>query len=943
MKKLNKNLIFILFIVFGLAGPIITLAAGPIFIDTNLNGILDPGELSTTTIQAAITAASPGNTIQVMAGTYTGAVNDTKGVILQGSGVANIVGQVTLNAGGSKIYGFNVTNPSGNFGILINGFGNTEASNNTVHHVGTGAVTGTNYGIWFQDKDLVNADNIKIQNNAVSNIGTITNGSNGGIGVGDSTGNSNITGVVISGNTVSNVTANTANKGAYGIIVSHAIQNIVSNMGSTLGAQITGNTISNLNGRWAHGIGLEGSTPNAIVTGNTIHHLTSTSIPSNAVAVTFEANTGAASVTLHNNSFDTTTVSLGVTNVVSSVTVDATNNYWATSTPAGVIFGSVNYSPWYANAAMTTIGATTTIDTDGNKASVLPIEIATTTSTSAGSVSVVIPAGATVTGPPGWDGTIASPAATSTFTLTPDAGNLALAVSAVEVGAGDMPLVFNQPSKIVFAGLAGKLTGWSRSGVFHGITTTCDSATVPTLAPGTECKIDVGADLVIWTKHFTTFIVYTQTTDLTPATLHVIKLVINSNGGASIPSDFSVTVKLLGANVLGSPAFGTSTPGTLYSLTAGTYLISENTNTSYTESFSGDCNSSGSVTLLPGEDKVCTIVSTNIPIPTATSPGLPSTGGGGNFAPLPLINITKIPSPLALPAGSGQVTYTYTLTNIGPVAMGSVWVKDDQCDSVKFISGDNNNDSMLDLDEVWVYSCTRTVSQTVTNTATTHGSANGWDAYAIAIATVGVGTPVPPPLINISKTPSQSSPFPPGGGDITYTYVVTNPGLISMHNVVVTDDKCAPVSGPSGDINNNNLLDLDEAWTYTCQTNIKISTRNIATAKGSANGFIALGYALNNVLVSVPGLPNTGSQGQSIRIIAINLGNGSRGNNVLTLQQFLISQKKGKAAAALAKIGATSFFGNLTRAALAEFQAKVGISPALGNFGPITRGYLNLH
>lgn len=72
-----------------------------------------------------------------------------------------------------------------------------------------------------------------------------------------------------------------------------------------------------------------------------------------------------------------------------------------------------------------------------------------------------------------------------------------------------------------------------------------------------------------------------------------------------------------------------------------------------------------------------------------------------------------------------------------------------------------------------------------------------------------------------------------------------------------------------------------------------------------------------------------------------NLGRGNVGDDVKTLQEFLIDQNYGKAAQALNKVGATGFFGTLTRAALAEFQVKVGIKPALGNFGPITRAYLN--
>jgi peptidoglycan hydrolase-like protein with peptidoglycan-binding domain len=77
-----------------------------------------------------------------------------------------------------------------------------------------------------------------------------------------------------------------------------------------------------------------------------------------------------------------------------------------------------------------------------------------------------------------------------------------------------------------------------------------------------------------------------------------------------------------------------------------------------------------------------------------------------------------------------------------------------------------------------------------------------------------------------------------------------------------------------------------------------------------------------------------------VRAIAVNLTTGNKNNNVATLQQFLISQNKGPAALALARVGATAYFGEMTRAALAEFQASVGISPALGNFGSITRAYV---
>ncbi len=438
-----------------------------------------------------------------------------------------------------------------------------------------------------------------------------------------------------------------------------------------------------------------------------------------------------------------------------------------------------------------------------------------------------------------------------------------------------------------------------------------------------------------------------------PAILHVIKLVVHGNGGAEISSDFSVHLKSAGTDVSGSPLAGVIAPGTGYALSAGTYVISEAANAAYSQSFAGDCNSNGSVLLAAGDDKVCTIIDTDIPAPgTVLLPDAGSAGGGGNyFAPLPLIDVTKIPSPLALPSGGGPVTYTYTVTNIGVIPMGGVWVKDNQCSPVNFISGDDNSDGKLDTNETWIYRCKKNITQTETNTATAHGSANGWDAYDAALATVAVGLPLTPPVIHIVKTPSRVTPFPPEGGDVTYSYAVTNPGVVPMHDVVVTDDKCGPLFGPFGDAHGDNVLDPGETWAYTCKINVAASTRNIATVEGRGNGFIALDYAFNDVFVSagvVPNLPNTGLPnaalfGQHVKAIAVNVGTGSRGNNVTILQQFLISQNKGPAAQSLANVGATAYFGVLTRAALAEYQAKVGISPALGNFGPITRVYVRAH
>ena len=63
---------------------------------------------------------------------------------------------------------------------------------------------------------------------------------------------------------------------------------------------------------------------------------------------------------------------------------------------------------------------------------------------------------------------------------------------------------------------------------------------------------------------------------------------------------------------------------------------------------------------------------------------------------------------------------------------------------------------------------------------------------------------------------------------------------------------------------------------------------------------------------------------------------GSTGSQVTALQEFLIA--KGYLTAVSAPTG---YFGALTQAALAKFQAANGITPSVGYFGPKTRAFVN--
>lgn len=326
--------------------------------------------------------------------------------------------------------------------------------------------------------------------------------------------------------------------------------------------------------------------------------------------------------------------------------------------------------------------------------------------------------------------------------------------------------------------------------------------------------------------------------------INVVKVVINDNGGTKTVSDFPLFVD-------GGPV----TSGVTYNFPENrVYNISETSNAQYKSTFSGDCTSDGHLNLNPGDNRFCVITNNDIGAPIVVPP-VP-----------PLIDVVKVPSPLSLPNGPGLVKYTYTLRNIGTVPVTNITMVGDTCSPIVLVSGDTNNDAKLDLNEAWVHTCSTTLTATHTNNVVATGWANGLSATDIASATVVVGAPLVPPLIHVTKLPSPLA-LKAGGGLVTYTEKITNPGTVALSHVSLVDDKCAPMKFISGDANSNNLLETTETWTYTCQSNLTQTTTNTAIAAGEANGMNVRDFAIATVVVAdvIPKLPNTGffSDGQN--------------------------------------------------------------------------------
>jgi DMSO/TMAO reductase YedYZ molybdopterin-dependent catalytic subunit len=182
----------------------------------------------------------------------------------------------------------------------------------------------------------------------------------------------------------------------------------------------------------------------------------------------------------------------------------------------------------------------------------LNIEV-TDTAVSPAPIKVSIPRGTTVSGPAEWNGTINVPRVepAQSVKVEADPGKKAKVHTVIEVGYEDVPLTFDKAVRLVIPGQAGKEAGYYRGGKFTKIPSLPsgardDQAWADTNLPsGGDGKMSVGPDLVIWTKHFTKFVTYTQTSISTGG---------GGDGGGGVPSPAPVTSTTGAANV--NPAAG---------------------------------------------------------------------------------------------------------------------------------------------------------------------------------------------------------------------------------------------------------------------------------------------------------------------------------------------------------------------------------------------------
>jgi len=232
--------------------------------------------------------------------------------------------------------------------------------------------------------------------------------------------------------------------------------------------------------------------------------------------------------------------------------------------------------------------------------------------------------------------------------------------------------------------------------------------------------------------------------------------------------------------------------------------------------------------------------STNGGADSAKTGGFIGTIPGGPTPPPPnpsifIDKVTNGADGLNILAGL-PITWTYQVINTGNVALSGVTLTDDKEGTITNFSGDANNNTLLDINEVWTYTKTGTAHPgNYSNTGSVTGSYNGTHVNSSDPSSYfGANPKIAIDKVTKSAAVQGDGLLIPQGSPISWIYTLTNIGNVPVSNVQVTDDKGVVPVYQSGDTNQDNKLDLTESWVYSANgTAILGSYHNIGTATGS--------------------------------------------------------------------------------------------------------------
>ena len=242
---------------------------------------------------------------------------------------------------------------------------------------------------------------------------------------------------------------------------------------------------------------------------------------------------------------------------------------------------------------------------------------------------------------------------------------------------------------------------------------------------------------------------------------------------------------------------------------------------------------------------------------TATASGLPPSGTRVTSDPARATVPTVAPNPQLTivktatlhentpPTGDQEavvgdtISYTFVVSNVGNVGLTQVGVTDAlagtvQCDTTTLAPGAHTN-----CHAVADHTVTQTDVDTgkITNTATAHGTASSGAIQSLPDSAT-VPTQKQAPQITISKTATLvgGGTLAQLGDTINYTFLVTNTGNVTLHDVGVTDPKVGTVTCPATTLAPQAQTTCTASYTVTQADLDAGEVLNTATSHGTPPG-----------------------------------------------------------------------------------------------------------
>jgi gliding motility-associated-like protein/uncharacterized repeat protein (TIGR01451 family) len=255
-------------------------------------------------------------------------------------------------------------------------------------------------------------------------------------------------------------------------------------------------------------------------------------------------------------------------------------------------------------------------------------------------------------------------------------------------------------------------------------------------------------------------------------------------------------------------------------------------------------------------------------------PGGTAINGISNTVIIPIqtntaYTIEKTSTTTAVTQAGQQVPYVVTVQNIGTSAISNVVITDAMV-NLSLLNGDTNGNNKLDVNETWTYSGTYVVKQSdidnngntavkglLSNTASLAGKRPDGSNVVVLSSTkvIPLNTST---LFTVTKTAPQTL-VTKAGDVINYTIIVSNAGATAITSVTVNDPVLGGImANPNaGDINNNGVLDVAEAWVYNGSYTVTQADMDRNGNTLGNNQAIANGNIIN--LVNVSGKKPDGS------------------------------------------------------------------------------------